>query len=182
MDQEDNTTRDLFGAPITFLEKRRKKSRPHFKDAGGPAGAANDPGEPTIKLLLPMRYEVEGTIEKNPLRKIAKKAQEFEGTIEAVQLKRLSGFRFKLLSGETIFIVSKKTLVAVAGEPILLVPGADSVEAVEETLSRGAGVWLPRNRCGRLRSPTKMASTSQIASLRHGVVSSYSERASSHPP
>jgi hypothetical protein len=85
VDQEDNTVRDLFGAPITVLDKRRKKARPPFKDAGTPAGAANDPSEPMIKLPFPTRYEVEGTIEKNPLRKIAAARTERDRWVSATQ-------------------------------------------------------------------------------------------------
>jgi superfamily II DNA or RNA helicase len=101
---------------------------------------------PTIRLRLPARFAVEGSVKGNPVRQIAFKAGYYEGTLEPANLKRLAAFRFTFQAGTWIFIVSKKTAAAIGDAPLLLVPEAESVDAIRDTLERNDGTWLsPRS-------------------------------------
>ena len=130
MDDSEPVARDLFGDVITPAKARRRSgsaapaTHEHIEPVADIAIA-----RPTVRLRLPVRFAVEGSVISNPLRQIATKAGYYEGTLEPADLKRLSAFRFTNQSGTSILIVSKKTVVAVGDEPLLLVAEAESADA-----------------------------------------------------
>lgn len=143
LNDSEPEARDLFGDPVTPAKARRRsrspssgpevQKEPVVKVAAAPS---------TVRLRLPARFAVEGSVKGNPVRQIAFKAAYYEGTLVPADLKRLSAFRFTFQSGAWIFIVSKKTAAAVADTPLLLVPEAESVDAIRDALERNDGAWL----------------------------------------
>ncbi|MER9421669.1 DEAD/DEAH box helicase family protein [Mesorhizobium sp. M0317] len=143
MEEHDNIARDLFGEPVPVsAPRRRKKAGIPYRSSASTAEATNDPGSPEVRLQFPAVFSIDGSVAKNPIRQFAKRTGKYAGTLEPVTFKRLAGFRFRLMSGESVLIVSKKTLTAVNGEPVLLVPGAETAEAIKDGLEKRLGVWL----------------------------------------
>jgi hypothetical protein len=148
LDDSEPVARDLFGDPVTPAKARRRSRLP--------ALVTEEPIEPvveiaiapaSVRLRLPARFIIEGSIRGNPLRQIAAKAGYYDGTLEPADLKRLSAFRFALQSGTSILIVAKKTTAEVGDESLLLVPEAESADAIRDVLERDGGTWLsPRPR------------------------------------
>ncbi|WP_292512720.1 DEAD/DEAH box helicase family protein [Mesorhizobium sp.] len=143
MEEQGSIERDLFGEPVPVSVTRRgRKAKTPYRSSAAIEEVANDSEPPEVHLHLPAALSIDGSMARNPIRQFARRAGTQKGTLEPFALKRLRGFRFRSASGESAVIVSKKTLTAVAGEPVLLVPGADTPEAIQDGLARGLGVWL----------------------------------------
>jgi hypothetical protein len=172
LDDIEPVARDLFGDPVTPAKARRRSrvSTPVTEEHIEPvAEIAIVP--PTVRLRLPVRLAVEGPVISNPLRQIATKAGYYEGALEPADLKRLSAFRFTPQSGNSILIVSKKTVTEVGDEPLLLVPEAESSDAIRDTLERDEGAWLSP----RPRRPLTL-SDQDAATICDDVLSSWREQ------
>ena len=172
MDDSQPVARDLFGDPVTPAKARRRKRLP--------TPAAQSHIEPVVeiaiapailRLRLPARFTLEGSLKGNPLRQIATKAGYYEGTLEPAHLKRLSAFRFTQQSGRSILIVSKKNSAEVGDEPLLLVPDARSTDAIRDALERDGGSWLSPRPCRPLT-----LSDHDAATICDNVLSSWREQ------
>lgn len=138
MDNEQNTARDLFGDPIPPANERRRRVAIPLRNPLADRAVANDVH--TIRLRLPVRWNVQSVLFGNHLKQAAMRGSEYEGTLTPVQLSKLSAFRFES-KNQKVLIVSKKTLVT-PNEPVLLVPDCDTPEEIISGLDKGLGVWL----------------------------------------
>jgi superfamily II DNA or RNA helicase len=138
LENENNIARDLFGEPVTEARTRRSgRFAAPLKSVDVDKQSPSDVD--IVQLAIPARFSVEGSLERNPLRQIATRSGAFDGTLSPIQIGKLSAFRFTPASGQSFLIVAKKTL-ATPSEPILLVPGGDSIAGIVEGASKGT--WL----------------------------------------
>ena len=139
MDSEQSTARDLFGDPIPAArEQRRRRAAAPLRNSAVSANIESDVA--TVRIRLPSRLKVQAVLFGNHLRQFAVRDSYYEGTLVPAQLGRLPAFRFTT-TNLTVLIVGKKTVTS-ADEAVLLVPGAESPEAIIEGLEKGRGSWL----------------------------------------
>ncbi|MFG1316886.1 hypothetical protein, partial [Xanthobacter autotrophicus] len=119
MEERDSVARDLFGEPVADAPRRGKKARLPFRASATHTNKPDAPIEPAFALVFPPMLSIEGSVLKNPLRQYSARKRELHGTIEQFEHRRITGFRFKAESGETVIIVAKKTLTTLDGEPVL---------------------------------------------------------------
>jgi len=168
----DGLGSDLFGEPIIPARARRRKGLSAPAASVQPVTAAEVvPPTPAVRLRLPTRYVLEGSVIGNSLKQIDAKAGHYEGTLEHIEIKRVSGFRFTLQSGKSLLLVPKKTTAVLGDEPLLLVPGAESIDSIREALERNEGIWLSP----RPRRPSSLSDTEADA-ICEDVLSSWRDQ------
>jgi Type III restriction enzyme, res subunit len=168
----DGLGSDLFGEPITPAKVRSRKRLTVPSASEQPVVAAEVvPPAPTVKLRLPTRYVLDGSVISNPLKQIDAKAGYYEGTLEPVEIKRISAFRFTFQSEKSLLIVSKRTTAALGDEPLLLVQGAENADAVREALESNEGMWLSP----RPQRPSSL-SDAEAGAICEGVLSSWHDQ------
>lgn len=142
MKELDIVARDLFGEPVTEPTRRDGRKRLPYRSSPDPVTPPPEPDPRKFRLSIPPFVSIDGSIDRNPLRQYAWKGRVLEGTLEPFSVKRLSGFRFRSITGETIVIVPRKTLTVMDNEPVLLVADAETPEAIQDVLETGRGTWL----------------------------------------
>ena len=142
MEERDSIARDLFGEPVADAPRRGKKARLPFRVSASQDNKADAQLGPAFTLTFPPLLSIDGSVLKNPLRQYSARKRVLHGTIESFEHKRLTGFRFKAESGETVIIVAKKTLTILDGELVLLVQDAHTPQDIQEALNKGSGTWL----------------------------------------
>lgn len=171
MEDRDNVARDLFGEPVADKPQRGKKARPPYRAALSQDNKASRPLEPSVVLTVPAMLSIDGSVLKSTLRQYSARRRVLQGTFEPFAHKRLQGFRFKAESGETVIIVARKTLTIVDGEPVLLVPDAQTPQDIQEALRKGAGTWLSP----KPAKPTAVSAEEIVKSCR-AVLASWKDR------
>lgn len=108
----------------------------------GGSGEESKVNEELEALPLPARFHISGSSLRNPVRQLAFSKGVYEGHLEKFEKKRVSGFRFRLVGGNSILIVGRKTSADLGNDPILLVPEAETAEDVRTQLEAEKGEWI----------------------------------------
>ncbi len=170
LNKDDTRARDLFGDPLPAVRTRRRKATAASYRREEPPSPTVEPSDQTTRLQLPVHFALDGSVIGSTLRQVRSKAGFYQGTMQRVELGRLLAFRFIFEPGKSFLIVSKKTTVAV-DEPLLLVPGAESAEAIHEALAKGEGKWISP----RPDRPSAL-SADEAAAICHSVLDSWRDQ------
>jgi superfamily II DNA or RNA helicase len=95
-----------------------------------------------VALLLPARLAVEGKVLGSSTRQQAVPAVQTICRLRPFTIRRVGGFETTLKSGETLKILSVKTMTKLDADLVLFVPRAQHPNAIKAALERGEGLWI----------------------------------------
>lgn len=95
-----------------------------------------------VSLLLPPRFTVDSKVLGNRVRQLKVATLRETCQLHPFSIRRVSGYKTTLSSGETLIIISAKTTTQLEADLILLVPGASELIEIVESLELGKGQWI----------------------------------------
>lgn len=95
-----------------------------------------------VSLLLPPRFAIDGKILGSPVRQLDVPATREICRLRPFSIRRVSGYETTLQTGETLKIVSSKTVTKLGADLVLLVPNVTQPKAIASALEAGEGRWV----------------------------------------
>lgn len=94
-----------------------------------------------VSLLLPSRLAIRGKVLDSPVRQQSAAAFRETCRLRRFSTRRVNGHETTLKSGETLKIISAKTVTQLDCDLVLLVQGASEPATIADALERGEGRW-----------------------------------------
>lgn len=94
-----------------------------------------------VSLLLPSRLAISGKVLDSPVRQQSVAAFRETCRLRRFSTRRVNGHETTLKSGETLKIISAKTVTQLDCDLVLLVQGASEPATIADALERGEGRW-----------------------------------------
>ncbi|MYE03088.1 MAG: DEAD/DEAH box helicase, partial [Alphaproteobacteria bacterium] len=94
-----------------------------------------------VSLLLPSRLAILGKVLDSPVRQQSAAAFRETCRLRRFSTRRVNGHETTLKSGETLKIISAKTVTQLDCDLVLLVQGASEPATIADALERGEGRW-----------------------------------------